>query len=120
VTRQAATALAVRFQIGGGALAGASVGQVSAENPTLVGPADHASTVWGPIVARSLAYTTYQALPGQRQNPPPRRVGWFVAGAFAGDGLRQILFPETGIHGDVRQADLESALGLGQAAGRSG
>jgi hypothetical protein len=69
------------------------VGQVSAENPTtLVVPADYAFTVWGPIFALSLAYTVYQALPGERQNPLLRRVGWFVAAAFAGNGLWQILF----------------------------
>ena len=93
VARQAATVLGVIFQIGGGALAGETVGRVSAENPTLVVPADYAFTVWGPIFALSLAYTVYQALPGQRQNPLLRRVGWFMAGAFAGNGLWQILFP---------------------------
>jgi len=80
VARQAATVLGVIFQIGGGALAGETVGRVSAENPTLVVPADYAFTVWGPIFALSLAYTVYQALPGQRQNPLLRRVGWFMAG----------------------------------------
>ena len=93
VARQAATVLGVIFQIGGGALAGETVGRVSAENPTLVVPTDYAFTVWGPIFALSLAYAVYQALPGQRQNPLLRRVGWFVAGAFAGNGLWQILFP---------------------------
>ena len=93
VARQASTVLGVIFQIGGGALAGETVGRVSAENPTLVVPADYAFAVWGPIFALSLAYTVYQALPGQRQNPLLRRVGWFVAGAFAGNGLWQILFP---------------------------
>ena len=93
VARQTATVLGVLFQVGGGALAGETVGRVSAENPTLVVPADYAFTVWGPIFALSLAYTVYQALPGQRRNPLLRRVGWFVAGAFAGNGLWQILFP---------------------------
>jgi hypothetical protein len=87
VARQAATVLAVLFQIGGGALAGTSVGQVSAENPTLVVPTAYAFTVWGPIFALSLVYTVYQALPGGRQNPLLRRVGWFAAAAFAGNGL---------------------------------
>ncbi|CAA9419041.1 MAG: hypothetical protein AVDCRST_MAG01-01-2126 [uncultured Rubrobacteraceae bacterium] len=91
--RQAATIVGVVLQVGGGALAGGSVGRVSAENPTLVVPADYAFVVWGPIFALSLAYSVYQALPQQRQNPLLRRVGWFVAGAFAGNGLRQILFP---------------------------
>ena len=93
VARQTATVLGVLFQVGGGALAGETVGRVSAENPTLVVPADYAFTVWGPIFALSLAYTVYQALPGQRRNPLLRRIGWFVAGAFAGNGLWQILFP---------------------------
>ena len=93
VARQAATVLGLVFQIGGGALAGGSVGRVSAENPTLVVPADYAFAIWGPIYALSLAYAVYQALPGQRENPLLRRVGWFVAGAFAGNGLWQILFP---------------------------
>ena len=43
--------------------------------------------MWGPIFALSLAYTVYQALPGGRQNPLLRRVGWFAAAAFAGNGL---------------------------------
>jgi hypothetical protein len=45
VARQAATVLGVIFQIGGGALAGESVGRVSSKNPTLVVPADYAFTV---------------------------------------------------------------------------
>ena len=43
--------------------------------------------MWGPIFALSLVYTVYQALPGGRQNPLLRRVGWFAAAAFAGNGL---------------------------------
>ena len=91
--RQAANVVGVVLQVGGGALAGASVGRVSAENPTLVVPADYAFVVWGPIFAFSLAYAVYQALPSQRENPLLRRVGWFLAAAYAGNGLWQILFP---------------------------
>ena len=65
VARQAATVLAVLFQIGGGALAGTSVGQVSAENPTLVVPTAYAFTVWVHRVGTDLrALSGLHGLPG--------------------------------------------------------
>jgi len=93
VVRQAATVLGVLFQIGGGFVVGDRVGRVSDQNGTLVVPADYAFVIWGPIFLLSVAYAAYVALPGERENPLLRRVGWLVAAAFLGNGLWQLLFP---------------------------
>lgn len=74
-------------------MTGEAVGQVSAENGTLVVPADYAFAIWGPIFVLCLVYAVYQALPANRESPLLRRVGWFSAGAFFSNGLWEILFP---------------------------
>ena len=94
LTRQIANVAAAVFQVGASIAAGGSVGDVSAENPTLVVPAGYAFAIWGPIFLLSLAYAAYQALPARQEDPLLLRVGWFSAGAFALDGLWVLLFPE--------------------------
>ena len=49
----------------------------------LIVPADYAFSVWSLIFPASIAYGIYQALPGQRDNPLLRRIGWWTAFAFA-------------------------------------
>jgi hypothetical protein len=97
LARQVANVAGALFQVmagyGGVLLLGLDVGQVSNENSTLVVPAGYAFTIWGPIFLLCLVYAAYQALPVNRQSPLLRRVGWFTAGAFAFNGLWEILFP---------------------------
>ncbi len=97
LARQVANVVGALFQVVAGAggilLLGLDVGRVSAENGTLVVPADYAFVIWSPIFLLCLAYAVYQALPGNRDNALLRRVGWFSAGAFFSNGLWEILFP---------------------------
>ena len=93
LARQAANVFGALFQIGVPVLTGEAVGRVSAENGTLVVPADYAFVIWSPIFLLCLAYAAYQALPANRESPLLRRVGWFSAGAFFSNGLWEILFP---------------------------
>lgn len=93
VTRQVANVFGALFQIGAPVLTSEAVGRVSAENGTLVVPADYAFTIWGPIFVLCLIYAAYQALPANRDEPLLRSVGWFSAGAFLSNGLWEILFP---------------------------
>ena len=93
LARQAANVFGTLFQIGAPILTGEAVGRVSAENGTLVVPANYAFVIWSPIFLLCLAYAAYQALPTNRESPLLRRVGWFSAGAFFSNGLWEILFP---------------------------
>lgn len=93
LARQAANVFGALFQIGAPILTSEAVGRVSAENSTLVVPADYAFAIWGPIFLLCLAYAAYQALTANRESPLLRRVGWFSAGAFFSNGLWEILFP---------------------------
>ncbi len=93
LARQATNVVGALFQIGAPVLTGEAVGRVSAENGTLVVPADYAFVIWSPIFLLCLAYAAYQALPANRESPLLRRVGWFSAGAFFSNGLWEILFP---------------------------
>ena len=93
VARQAANVAGALFQIGAPVLTSEAVGRVSAENGTLVVPADYAFAIWGPIFLLCLAYAAYQALPANRESPLLRHVGWFSAGAFLFNALWEILFP---------------------------
>ena len=91
--RQGANVVGALFQVGAPILTSEAVGRVSAENGTLVVPADYAFMIWGPIFLLCLAYAAYQALPTDRESPLLRHVGWFSAGAFLFNGLWEILFP---------------------------
>jgi hypothetical protein len=91
--RQAANVLGALFQIGAPVLTSEAVGRVSAENGTLVVPANYAFSIWGPIFLLCLAYAAYGVLPANRESPLLRHVGWFSAGAFLLNGLWEILFP---------------------------
>src|SRR5918997_2547335 len=91
--RQAANLAGALFQIGAPVLTNEAVGRISAENGSLVVPADYAFSIWGLIFLLCLAYAVYQALPANRESPLLRRVGPFSAGAFLFNGLWEILFP---------------------------
>lgn len=93
VARQVAVVLAAIFQVVAPTLSRPAIGRVSAENPTLVVPADYAFVIWTPIFLLALVYTVYQALPANRENPLLRRVGWFSALVYFFNGIWEVLFP---------------------------
>src|SRR3712207_1025050 len=93
VVRQVAVVLAAIFQVVAPTLSRPAIGRVSAENPTLVVPADYAFVIWTPIFLLALIYAVYQALPSNRENPLLRRIGWFSALAYFSNGIWQIVFP---------------------------
>ena len=93
VARQVAVILAAIFQIAVPVFTGPVVGRVSAENPTLIVPADYAFVIWTPIFLLALIYAVYQALPSNRENPLLKRIGWFSALAYFSNGVWEIVFP---------------------------
>ena len=52
-----------------------------ATDPPII-PAGYAFAIWGFIYPAALAYSVYQALPAQRENPLLREVGWYTASAY--------------------------------------
>jgi len=95
VARQVVVVVGAVFQTIGSGLApsGTDVGALSDANRTLVVPADYAFAIWGPIFLLCAAYAVYQALPAQRTDALLRRIGWWTAAAFIGNGLWQATFP---------------------------
>jgi hypothetical protein len=89
--RQVATVVGALFQVLAGAIV--PIAAIAKETPSLVGPADYAFAIWGPIFLLCLAYAAYQALPTNRANSLLRRVSWFFAGAFFLNGLWEVLVP---------------------------
>jgi benzodiazapine receptor len=65
--------------VGGGGVAGESVGVVARSYRTPVLPADWAFAIWAPIYLAFLGYAIYQALPAQRARPVHRATGWWLA-----------------------------------------
>lgn len=66
---------------------GEPIGDRSDVVRTLITPAGWAFAIWGPLYVGSMVYALYQALPGQRANALLGQVGWYAAGAFAGNML---------------------------------
>ena len=87
----AAVFMIIGAAVGGGAFGGESVpelqnGALSAEGSYLA-PAGPAFAIWSVIYLGLAAYTIWQALPGQRQNPRQVRTGWWVALSMVLNGL---------------------------------
>ncbi len=55
---------------------GRTSADVSNQYATFFTPANYAFSIWGVIYLLLAAFTVYQALPGQRENPSLRRIGW--------------------------------------------
>lgn len=60
-------------------LNGITTGEISARFPVLFTPAAYAFSIWGFIYLLLAAFSVYQALPAQRENPRLRAVGWWFA-----------------------------------------
>lgn len=69
--------------VGTGALGGTSVQDLQdgalAEDGSYLAPAGPAFGIWTVIYVGLIAYTVWQALPGQRANARQRRLGWWIA-----------------------------------------
>jgi hypothetical protein len=55
---------------------GKTTAQISDSFDVLFVPAGYVFSIWGLIYLTLLAFTVYQALPAQRQNPALRSIGW--------------------------------------------
>ncbi len=63
---------------------GKTTGDVSDGIPSLFTPAGYVFAIWGLIYLGLIAYAVYQALPGQKENPRLRAIGWwFVLSSIA-------------------------------------
>ena len=60
-------------------LNGLNTGQISDRFNVYFVPAGYVFSIWGLIYLGLIAYTIYQALPAQRQNPRLRATGWWIA-----------------------------------------
>jgi hypothetical protein len=93
VARQAANLAGAILQVGVPLFVGERIARVATETRSLVDPGDYAFAIWSLLYLLSLAYAVYQALPANRKDPLLRRIGPFTAGAFALNGLWEILVP---------------------------
>ena len=67
---------------GGTAIPDAAGGALAAD-ATLIAPAGPAFSIWSVIYLGLVAYTVWQALPGQAGRPVHRRVGYWIAASLA-------------------------------------
>jgi hypothetical protein len=91
VTIAAASFMLIAAAVGSGALGGTSVnelqdGALSAQGSYLA-PAGPAFSIWSLIYIGLIAYTVWQALPGQRANERQRAVGGWIAASMVLNGL---------------------------------
>lgn len=86
VARQFTNVFAAIFQIYASYTVGSSVGVIAQEYRSPILPATYAFAIWGPIFILCGIYALYQALPGQRESPAFRSIGWWTAGAFLANG----------------------------------
>lgn len=78
-------------------LNGRTTGQISDSFNVLFVPAGYVFAIWAVIYLGLLAYTVYQALPSQRQNPLLQRSGWWVTAGSLLNGV-WILFWHYGFY----------------------
>jgi benzodiazapine receptor len=65
-------------------LNGLNTAQISDRFPVLIVPAGYVFSIWGVIYLGLIAFTFYQALPGQRENPRLQKLGlWFFFSCLA-------------------------------------
>ena len=68
-------------------LNGQSTGEISDRFDVYFIPAGYVFSIWGLIYLGLVAYTVFQALPAQRDNPRLRATGWWVALANVANAL---------------------------------
>lgn len=63
---------------------GVTTGEVSDMFKVYFVPAGYVFSIWGVIYLAVIAYSIYQALPGQKENPSLRKIGWwYIGGSLA-------------------------------------
>lgn len=62
-------------------LNGLTTGEISDSFEIYFVPAGYVFSIWGLIYIGLIAFTIYQALPAQRENPRLARIGWWVVAA---------------------------------------
>jgi len=73
-------------------LNGLNTAQISDRFPVLIVPAGYVFSIWGIIYLGLIAFTVYQALPSQRENPRLQKLGlWFFFSSLA-NGLWLVSF----------------------------
>lgn len=60
-------------------IAGRTTGQVSDSFPVVFVPAGYVFSIWGLIYLGLIAFTIYQAMPAQRDNPVLEKIGYLYA-----------------------------------------
>lgn len=91
VVISAAVFMLIGAMVGTGLLGGTPIqevqnGALDADSSYLA-PARQAFGIWSVIYVGLIAYTIWQALPGQRTNPRQRAVGWWIAVTMVLNGL---------------------------------
>ncbi len=71
--------LVINWMATTGVLGGLSTREIATRYPISFLPANFTFGIWGIIYLALGAYTVYQALPSQREQPRQRAVGWLVA-----------------------------------------
>lgn len=101
LARQAAVAisyvltLVVNGLATAGTLGGISTREIATRYPISFLPANFTFSIWGVIYLALGAYTVYQALPSQREQPLQRAVGWLVALTGVFNSLWLVTFQNT-------------------------
>ena len=78
-----------------GTLGGLSTQEIATRYPIYFLPANFTFSIWGVIYLALGAYTIYQALPSQREQPRQRAVGWLVALTGLFNSLWLVAFQNT-------------------------
>ncbi len=73
-------------------LNGQTSAQIANRLPIFFVPANYVFSIWGVIYALLIAFTIYQALPSQRENPYLRKIGYWFALTCVANGTWLVLF----------------------------
>lgn len=91
----AATFMIIAAMVGTGLLGGTAVqdlqGGALDEDGSYLAPASPAFSIWSAIYLGLIAYTVWQALPGQRTKTRQRAIGWWIALTMVLNGLWLVL-----------------------------
>lgn len=91
----AATFMIIAAMVGTGLFGGTAVqdlqGGALDEDGSYLAPASPAFSIWSAIYLGLIAYTVWQALPGQRTNSRQRAIGWWIALTMVLNGLWLVL-----------------------------
>jgi hypothetical protein len=78
-----------------GVLGGLTTREIATQYPIYFLPANFTFSIWGVIYLALGAYTVFQALPSQREQPRQRAVGWLIALTGVFNSLWLVTFQNT-------------------------